>query len=67
MKFIVVAALTQFALGAPLVATGASQSPGTGSGNVIQAPVNNPINQCGNSANVVGLLNPTTANPCVNA
>ncbi|MFD9000402.1 chaplin [Streptomyces sp. NPDC059582] len=41
-------------------------SPGVLSGNVIQAPVNIPVNVCGNTVNVVGLLNPAFANTCVN-
>jgi hypothetical protein len=32
-------------------------SPGFLSGNVIQVPVNVPVNVCGNSVNVLGLLN----------
>ncbi|MFF3564229.1 chaplin [Streptomyces sp. NPDC002574] len=42
-------------------------SPGILSGNAIQAPVNIPVNACGNSVNVVGLLNPAVGNTCVNA
>ncbi|MFC5148595.1 chaplin [Streptomyces aureoversilis] len=45
----------------------AVNSPGVVSGNVIQAPVNVPVNVCGNSINVVGLLNPTFGNTCVNS
>ncbi|MER6031924.1 chaplin [Streptomyces sp. NPDC001851] len=41
-------------------------SPGVVSGNVIQAPVHVPINACGNSIDIVGLLNPTFGNVCVN-
>ncbi|MDI5967590.1 chaplin [Streptomyces sp. SL13] len=41
-------------------------SPGVLSGNVIQIPVNVPINVCGNSINVIGLLNPTFGNTCLN-
>ncbi|MEU9453571.1 chaplin [Streptomyces sp. NPDC048277] len=42
-------------------------SPGVLSGNVIQAPINIPVNLCGNSIDVVGLLNPAFGNTCVNA
>ncbi|MFI5757576.1 chaplin [Streptomyces sp. NPDC051569] len=42
-------------------------SPGVLSGNVVQVPVHVPINLCGNSINVIGLLNPTFGNTCVNA
>ncbi|MGJ5756643.1 small secreted domain DUF320 [Streptomyces puniciscabiei] len=41
-------------------------SPGVVSGNVIQVPVHVPINACGNSIDIVGLLNPTFGNVCVN-
>ncbi|MER7680837.1 MULTISPECIES: chaplin [unclassified Streptomyces] len=41
-------------------------SPGVLSGNVIQVPVNVPVNVCGNTINVVGLLNPAFGNTCVN-
>ncbi|WP_329460519.1 chaplin [Streptomyces sp. NBC_01497] len=41
-------------------------SPGLLSGNVIQVPVHVPVNVCGNSINVIGLLNPAAGNACVN-
>ncbi|MEU9392502.1 chaplin [Streptomyces sp. NPDC048324] len=41
-------------------------SPGVLSGNVVQIPVHIPINVCGNSVNVIGLLNPALGNTCVN-
>ena len=41
-------------------------SHGVISGNVIQVPVNVPINLCGNTINVIGLLNPAFGNTCVN-
>lgn len=44
----------------------AVNSPGVVSGNVIQAPIHIPVNACGNSINIVGLLNPTFGNKCVN-
>jgi hypothetical protein len=49
--------------GAGGVATG---SPGVLSGNVVQVPVHVPVNACGNTVDVVGLLNPTFGNTCVN-
>ncbi|MFF3564228.1 chaplin [Streptomyces sp. NPDC002574] len=42
-------------------------SPGVLSGNVIQVPVNIPINLCGNTINIVGLLNPAVGNVCFNS
>ncbi|MEU3772418.1 chaplin [Streptomyces sp. NPDC032472] len=48
-------------------ATGAAVgSPGVISGNDIQVPISIPINICGNSLNVVGLLNPAFGNVCIN-
>ena len=44
----------------------AAGSPGVLSGNVIQVPVNIPINLCGNTVNIVALLNPTFGNVCLN-
>ncbi|MGW7613708.1 chaplin [Streptomyces sp. NPDC054766] len=41
-------------------------SPGVLSGNVVQIPIDVPINVCGNSLNVIGLLNPTFGNTCIN-
>ncbi|WP_175410117.1 chaplin [Streptomyces sp. TRM64462] len=42
-------------------------SPGVISGNVVQVPVHVPINACGNTVNIIGLLNPAFGNTCVNA
>ncbi|MFI9201524.1 chaplin [Streptomyces sp. NPDC053048] len=43
-------------------------SPGVVSGNVIQVPLHVPINLCGNSIDIlIGLLNPTFGNTCVNS
>lgn len=42
-------------------------SPGVLSGNVIQVPIHIPVNLCGNSIDIVGLLNPAAGNTCVNA
>ncbi|MGX4694072.1 chaplin [Streptomyces sp. JNUCC 63] len=42
-------------------------SPGAISGNTIQVPVHAPVNVCGNTVNVVGLLNPAADNHCANA
>ncbi|MGV9314727.1 chaplin [Streptomyces sp. NPDC003691] len=44
----------------------AANSPGVLSGNVIQIPVHVPINVCGNTVNIIALLNPTLGNACVN-
>ncbi|EFG65520.1 membrane protein [Streptomyces sp. SPB074] len=42
-------------------------SPGVLSGNVVQVPVHVPVNLCGNTISVIGLLNPAFGNTCVNA
>lgn len=41
-------------------------SPGVLSGNVIQVPVHVPVNVCGNTVSVIGVLNPAIGNVCVN-
>ncbi|MFJ1753065.1 chaplin [Kitasatospora sp. NPDC088134] len=43
-----------------------ANSPGVGSGNAVQVPVHIPVNLCGNSVNVIGLLNPAFGNTCAN-
>lgn len=45
----------------------AANSPGVLSGNSVQAPVHVPVNVCGNTVDVVGLLNPAFGNKCGNA
>ncbi|WGD43857.1 chaplin ChpH [Streptomyces cathayae] len=44
----------------------ATHSSGVLSGNVVQAPVHVPVNVCGNTVSVIGLLNPAVGNVCVN-
>jgi hypothetical protein len=44
----------------------AAHSPGVLSGNVVQVPVHIPVNACGNTVNVIALLNPAFGNTCVN-
>ncbi|MEV7151433.1 chaplin [Streptomyces sp. NPDC093084] len=44
----------------------AAGSPGVISGNGIQLPVHVPVSVCGNTVNVVGLLNPSAGNTCAN-
>ncbi|GAA2745206.1 MULTISPECIES: chaplin [Kitasatospora] len=45
----------------------AAGSPGVLSGNLIQVPVHVPINLCGNTVDVIGVLNPAFGNSCLNA
>ncbi|WP_330330927.1 chaplin [Streptomyces sp. NBC_00536] len=42
-------------------------SPGVLSGNLLQVPVDVPVNVCGNTVNVIALLNPAFGSKCVNA
>ena len=42
----------------------AVDSPGVLSGNVVQVPIDLDLNVCGNSINVIGLLNPALGNHC---
>ncbi|MFI6340200.1 chaplin family protein [Streptomyces sp. NPDC050535] len=44
----------------------AANSPGLLSGNVVQIPLDLDLNLCGDSINVVGLLNPAFGNECQN-
>ncbi|MGC0331902.1 hypothetical protein RKD23_004892 [Streptomyces sp. SAI-170] len=41
-------------------------SPGVLSGNLVQVPIHVPINVCGNTVDVIGLLNPAFGNTCAN-
>ncbi|KOU31620.1 chaplin [Streptomyces sp. WM6372] len=45
----------------------AAGSPGVASGNLVQVPVNVPVNVCGLTVNVIGALNPAFGNTCINA
>jgi len=44
----------------------AKGSPGVVSGNVVQVPVDVPVNACGNSVNVIAAVNPALGNTCAN-
>ncbi|MFI6687273.1 chaplin [Streptomyces sp. NPDC050485] len=44
----------------------AAHSPGVVSGNAAQVPVHVPVNLCGNTVSVIGLLNPAFGNECAN-
>jgi hypothetical protein len=41
-------------------------SPGVASGNVIQVPLHIPVNLCGNTVDIIALLNPAFGNECAN-
>lgn len=80
MKFVSKAAVLTAAVGVAVVggagvasayggagAAGVAQnSPGVLSGNLIQIPVDVPVNVCGNTVNVIALLNPAFGNICAN-
>ncbi|MEU9102820.1 chaplin [Streptomyces xanthophaeus] len=44
----------------------AERSPGLLSGNLVQLPVHTPVNVCGNTVSVVGVLNSAAGNRCTN-
>lgn len=58
-----------FATGGPHAAAEgqAVHSPGVGSGNLVQVPVQIPVNAVGNTVNVIGVLNPAFGNTGLNA
>ncbi|MFC9424612.1 MULTISPECIES: chaplin [unclassified Streptomyces] len=64
------AAAVAGASGAAFADSGASAaaigSPGVLSGNIVQVPLHVPINICGNTVDIIGLLNPAFGNLCVN-
>ncbi|MET8585649.1 chaplin [Streptomyces collinus] len=74
--FAVVAASGAMAVAMPMTAAfaadgasadgAAAGSPGAVSGNTVQLPVHVPVNVCGDTVNVVGLLNPSFGNGCAN-
>ncbi|MER5786805.1 chaplin [Streptomyces sp. NPDC001980] len=43
----------------------AAHSPGVVSGNVIEVPIHVPVNVCGDTIDVIGLLDPAFGNTCV--
>jgi ABC-type glycerol-3-phosphate transport system substrate-binding protein len=70
-------ALTALAVGLALTGAGsavanstatgaAANSPGFLSGNVIEVPIHIPLNICGNTIDVIALLNPAYGNHCSN-
>ncbi|MEV6974701.1 chaplin [Kitasatospora sp. NPDC093806] len=66
-----VAGLVAAGAGTAMASSGAegvaAGSPGVISGNQLQVPIHIPVNLCGNTINVIGLLNPAFGNTCVNA
>ncbi|MFA7766443.1 chaplin [Streptomyces sp. NPDC048723] len=45
----------------------AGGSPGVLSGNLLQVPLDVPVNACGLTVNVIALLNPSFGNTCISA
>lgn len=71
-SFAVVAGMiTALGMAAPAFADtgakgGAAESAGVLSGNVVQIPVHVPINVCGDTVDVIALLNPSLGDSCGN-
>jgi len=68
---VVAGAIMAMGVAAPAFADGdatgaASNSPGVFSGNMVQVPVNLDLGACGNTLDVVGLLNPASGISCSN-
>ncbi len=68
---IVAGVIMALSMGAPAFADSGAEgaatgSPGVLSGNVVQVPVHVPVNVCGNSVDVIALLNPAFGNTCAN-
>ncbi|MGK5548327.1 chaplin [Streptomyces sp. URMC 127] len=59
------AGITGTALADSVAKGAAVGSPGVISGNVIQIPIQVPINLCGNTIDIIGLLNPASGNVCI--
>lgn len=45
---------------------GAAGSPGLASGNVVEVPVHVPVNVCGDTVDIIALLNPAFGGACAN-
>ncbi|MYY80491.1 DUF320 domain-containing protein [Streptomyces sp. SID335] len=68
---IIAGAVMALSMGAPAFADAGAEgaavgSPGVISGNNIQVPVHVPVNVCGNTVDIIALLNPAFGNQCVN-
>lgn len=68
---VVAGAIMALGMAAPAFADAGAEgaaigSPGVLSGNVVQVPVHVPVNVCGNTVNVIALLNPAFGNQCAN-
>ena len=68
---VVAGAIMALGMAAPAFADAGAEaaavhSPGVLSGNVVQVPVHIPVNVCGNTVNVIALLNPAFGNTCAN-
>ena len=68
---VVAGAIMALGMAAPAFADAGAEgaavhSPGVLSGNVVQVPIHIPVNVCGNTVNVIALLNPAFGNTCIN-
>ncbi|WP_323138380.1 chaplin [Streptomyces sp. NBC_01571] len=68
---VVAGAIMALGMAAPAFADSGAEgaamgSPGVLSGNAVQVPVHIPVNVCGDSIDVIGLLNPAFGGACAN-
>ncbi|MFJ1606740.1 chaplin [Streptomyces sp. NPDC088253] len=68
---VVAGAIMTLGMAAPAFADAGAEgaavgSPGVLSGNAVQVPVHVPVNLCGNTVDVIALLNPTFGSACAN-
>ncbi len=68
---IIAGTVMALSMGAPAFADAGAEgaavgSPGVISGNNVQVPVHVPINVCGNTVDIIALLNPAFGNQCAN-
>ncbi|AZP17949.1 chaplin ChpD [Streptomyces aquilus] len=68
---VVAGAIMALGMAAPAFADAGAEgaaigSPGVLSGNVVQVPIHVPVNVCGNTIDIIALLNPAFGNTCVN-
>jgi hypothetical protein len=66
---VVAGAIMALGMAAPAMADSGAEgtstgSPGILSGNLVQAPIDVPVNACGLTVSVIGLLNPAAGNAC---
>nr|WP_223832897.1 chaplin [Streptomyces venezuelae] len=68
---IIAGTVMALSMGAPAFADAGAEgaavgSPGVISGNNVQVPIHVPVNVCGNTVDIIALLNPAFGNQCAN-